>query len=116
MRVATKLGLAERFERIAAHYAYLSTLAAHKPSEQSLLADSHDLRAAAYALRRLTTEQEVDFLEFQFGGPDGIGVDSYQNPITVSLPPPPKPPEKKRPFWKTLLWPEVSPAYGHGTQ
>lgn len=108
MRVATKLGLAEFFEREAARH-----------ERECGTADSrwtHNMRAAAYALRRLTTEQEVDMLEFQFGGPDGIGVDSYPNPITVSLPPPPKPPEKKRPFWKTILWPEVSPAYGHGTQ
>lgn len=44
------------------------------------------LRAAAFALRRLTPDQEADMLEFQVGGPDSSGDESAENPVTIMRP------------------------------
>ena len=120
MRVATKLGLAEFFEKEAADSQRFldsghpgSTL---PKARERLIQHAHNCRCAAHALRHMTTEQEIDFLEFQFGGPDGIGTDSYPNPITVLRPPPPEPVLTLWQKIKKALRTEPMYAYGHGTQ
>lgn len=74
MRLATKLGLVEFFEREAAD---LARRGLHEG------AWCHNLRSAAKGLRLLTEGQEGELLEWQVGGPDGIGPDSYDNPIKI---------------------------------
>jgi len=88
MRIATKLGLAEWFEKQAADEE--RRLAQGHPYAD-LYRDRveqyvHNCRTAAYAIRKLTTEQEIDMLEWQAGGPDGSGIESYDNPIKIVRP------------------------------
>lgn len=78
MRVATKLGLAELLEaEAAAHEARMGAAGGRW---------THSFRTAAKALRMLTDDQEADLLEWQVGGAEGIGIESYDNPIKVIRP------------------------------
>jgi len=88
MRIATKLGLAEWLENEAAseerrvrNAPFIS-----QPGAEQAHRVVCNLRAAAYAIRKLTTEQEIDMLEWQAGGPDGSGIESYDNPIKIVRP------------------------------
>ena len=89
MHLATKLGLAGWFEEEAARI----EREAYNWRDQHILTNPAKTvsryRTAAYALRGLTVEQEVDMLEFQVGGEDGSGPDSYDNPSKIIRPPPP---------------------------
>lgn len=118
MRVATKLGLAAWMDEQAVDTARTLNKMPYVSPQYRAAAERqiHNCRVAAYALRHLTTEQEIDFLEFQFGGPDGIGSDSYPNPITVLRPPPPEPVLSWWGRLKKALRTEPMYAYGHGTQ
>lgn len=102
MRVATKLGLAEFFESQAAECERLLRQAPYSSPQMRLRTEAqiHNSRAAAYAIRKLSLDQEIDMLEFQVGGPDGIGIESYDNPISILRPPPPEPPPS---FWQRML-------------
>lgn len=103
MRVATALGLSYYFDSEAARLEREMIRCKGHPhmNINEMTANIHRARVAAYALRSLTTEQEIDLLEWQFGGPDGIGTDSYPNPITVLRPPPPKL-EPRRSWWQKI--------------
>jgi len=87
MFVTTKIPLAEWLEARAARAEHQASKFEDVPSLHAhLSSECARLRAAAFALRRLTPEQEADMLEFQVGGPDGSGDESTENPITVVRP------------------------------
>ena len=110
MHVGTKLGLAEWYDRKAAMWARNAARYNPPPGQRMrdsqrhrqevALANVSRYRATAQALRMLTTEQEVSLLEWQVGGPDGIGIESYENPITVIRP---EPDPDTRPLWQRMI-------------
>lgn len=119
MRIATKLGLAEFFESEAAQTErYLISCGAGMPADLKAryLRRIHNERVAAHAIRGLTAEQEIEMLEFQTGGPEGSGIESYDNPIKIVSPPLPVI-AKPRSLREILprFFERVDPPYGTGT-
>lgn len=89
MRIATKLGLAAFFESEAAtteRYVRDCGPGMHPDMKARYVRRMHNERVAAFALRRMTADQEVEMLEFQAGGEDGSGVESYDNPVKIVRP------------------------------
>jgi len=94
MRIATKLGLAEWLEKEAADSErFLRNAPYCSPQQRArFLANIYNNRVAAFAIRRLETEQEIEMLEWQAGGQAN---GDEPGPITILRPEPP-PPQKKR--------------------